>query len=305
MPDQKRILSEFRKAIKFYAKPEVVDLDINFNESFNFQALRLEDVFRINKSVPPNRWSFHRIGIITEGTGEFQTSLYKIPAKRHVLVIVPARVITCSHNWSDDVKGLIVLFNLQFLLQQSFPYKLLQNKKILNSLIKPYVYLSEEEGAYFTGLFEAFLEEQEKQADHWQEFVSLKLVELIIACERVFEANHCLSDQSTSSNIAYAFSYLLEQHFQEQHSVAFYASKLNIHPYYLNAQLKKYTGEGAKETITNRLLIEIKYLLYATDMSVKEIASQLGFSDPNYLSSFFKRIEKVSPQEYRATNSKT
>jgi AraC family transcriptional regulator, transcriptional activator of pobA len=303
MPDPKRILSEFRKAIKFYTRSDVVDLDNNFNEKFDFLALRLEDVFRVNKSVPPNRWSFHRIGMITAGTGEFQTSLYKIPAKRHTLVIVPARVLTSSSKWSDDVQGLIVLFNPQFLLQQSFPYKLLQNKKILTSLIKPYVYLSEEEGKYFSGLFESILKEQKKQNDHWQELASLKLLELIIACERVFEANHCLSEQSISGNIAFEFGYLLEQHFHEHHSVAFYASKLNVHPYYLNAQLKKYTGEAAKETISNRLLIEIKHLLYSTTMSVKEIASKLGFKDPNYLSSFFKRIENVSPQEYRTANS--
>jgi AraC-like DNA-binding protein len=73
-----------------------------------------------------------------------------------------------------------------------------------------------------------------------------------------------------------------------------------MHPNYLNALVKKHTGMSAKESIQNRILLEIKHLLHSTTLPIKEIASQLGFSDPNYFTTFFKRFENRSPGTYRS-----
>ena len=303
MPDTKRILSEFQKAINFYAKSQVVDLDENFNEKFEFHALRLEKVFGVNKRVPPNRWSFHRIGIITQGSGEFQTGIYRFAARKNTLVMVPARVITSSRDWSDDIEGMIALFNLQF-LRKSSPYKFGWNKKILNPYIKPYVYKNDDEANSIITIFETILKEQSENKEHREELIALKAIELIIKCERLFTENNNTDKDSAVHTIVTNFIALLEKHFHEQHSASFYASKLNLHPNYLNALVKKYTNETTKESINNRVLIEIKYLLHSTSLSIKEIANRVGFSDPNYLASFFRRMEKISPVVYRSANSK-
>jgi AraC-like DNA-binding protein len=86
----------------------------------------------------------------------------------------------------------------------------------------------------------------------------------------------------------------------EQRTVSFYADQLNVHPNYLNALIKKHTGKTAKESIQNRLVLEIKYLLHSTNLSIKEISNQLGFNDPNYFTSFFTRFENMSPKNYRS-----
>jgi AraC family transcriptional regulator, transcriptional activator of pobA len=301
MADTKRILGEFRKAISFYAKSQVVDLDAKFSEKFELHVLRLEEVFRVNKSIPPNRWSFHRIGIITEGTGFFQTGIYKFPARKNTLVVVPARLITSSRDWSDDVKGFLVLFNFPFLLRYSFSFKFLQNKKILDPYIKPYIYLNDEQGGNITSMFESMLKEQLEKNPYREELLSLKVIELIIECERLFEEMGNLSDSVATNNVVATFCQLLEQHFSEERSVSFYAEKMNVHPNYLNALVKKHTGETAKETINNRLLVEIKYLLHSTSLSMKEIAHRTGFKDPNYFTTFFRRMEKITPIAYRSS----
>jgi AraC-like DNA-binding protein len=81
----------------------------------------------------------------------------------------------------------------------------------------------------------------------------------------------------------------------------FMRQRLSIHPNYLNSLIKKYTDETAKDAINNRLIIEIKYLLHSTPLSIKEIATRTGFEDPNYLASFFRRKEQISPAAYRST----
>ena len=304
MADTKRILSEFQKAIDFYVKSQVVDLDENFNEKFEVHALQLEKVYRINKRVPPNRWSFNRIGIIMQGSGEFHTGTYRFPARKNTLVIVPARLMTSSRNWSDDVKGMLALFNLQF-LRKSAPYRFRWSKKILNPYIKPYVYLNDAEANSIITIFETILKEQSENNEHREELIALKVIELIIKCERLFTKNNNTDKDVTVHTIVINFTALLEEHFNEHHSVSFYATKLNLHPNYLNAVIKKNNNETAKESINNRVLIEIKYLLLSTSLSIKEIANRVGFPDPNYLASFFKRMEKISPVVYRSANSKS
>jgi AraC-like DNA-binding protein len=52
--------------------------------------------------------------------------------------------------------------------------------------------------------------------------------------------------------------------------------------------------------INNRLVMEIKHLLHSTSLSIKEIAYRTGFGDPNYLTAFFSRMEKISAVRYRS-----
>ena len=106
-------------------------------------------------------------------------------------------------------------------------------------------------------------------------------------------------------NSVIRFTEHLENHFMENHSVNFYANLLNLHPNYLNTLLKKHTGFTAKETIQRRLLLEIKYLLHTTSLSIKEISSRLSFNDPNYLTTFFSKAEKITPLQYRTLVSQS
>jgi AraC family transcriptional regulator, transcriptional activator of pobA len=302
MPDAKRIISEFRKATNVDSGSQVVDLDSKYFERFDFLALRLEDVYRLSRTVRSNRWSFHRIGLITSGTGEFQTGIYKIPARKNTLVIVPARMITSSKGWSSDVKGLLLLFSTASLVKKNFSSQAVHSKKILSPYIKPHVYLNDEQAAKIANILEGILREQALRINYSEEIIALKAFELIIQCERLFADNGNLSTDTSVNEMVTAFSRLLEKNFHEQHSVSFYASRLNIHPNYLNSLIKKYTEETAKEAINNRLIIEIKYLLHATSLPIKEIAARTGFEDPNYLASFFRRKEQMSPAAYRLAN---
>ena len=67
----------------------------------------------------------------------------------------------------------------------------------------------------------------------------------------------------------------------------------------MNHIVKKATGLTAKQTISKRIVIEAKYLLSSTTLSVKEIAYELGFEDANYFISFFKKEQQTTPTQYR------
>jgi AraC family transcriptional activator of pobA len=302
MPDDEFLLSEFKRIIRRKAEENIIDFDNSFIHKFELQVHRFEDVLKdTSRIIPPNRWSYHRIGLLKKGSGEFTTGIHKFKAIKNTLIVVPARVITSSKNWTLDMEGYITLFNMDFFLQNNFSNKYIESKKILHSSIQPYIQLSDTEAKEIADIFETILEERKSESNHKNELIALKIIELLIISERLFDKNQNLETNAPSIDIIKRFLDLLEVNFLAERSVKFYAEKLAMHPNYLNALIKKHTGLTAKESIQNRLLIETKYLLHSTSLSIKEISHQLGFNDPNYFTSFFTRFEKLSPGNYRAS----
>lgn len=238
----------------------------------------------------------------TKGSGDFTTGMYKFKAVKNSLVVIPSRVVSSSRNWSLDLEGYVLLFNLDFFLQNSFPHKLLEDKKILSPFIHPLIELSEAQARRVEKILEIILNEKNGSRVHKNELIAIKIIELIIIAERFFPQKQNFDGNLASIDITKKFIELVEANFLQERSVAFYASQLNVHPNYLNAIIKKTTGYTAKESIQNRLLLETKFLLHSTKLTIKEIANQVGFTDPNYFTVFFKRCENVSPANYRASH---
>ncbi|MGZ5191160.1 MAG: helix-turn-helix domain-containing protein [Flavisolibacter sp.] len=299
--DDEILLSRFRKAIRVHGDENILDLDASLDHKFDFQVFKFEDVLvGTNRMIPPNRWSYHRIGLIKKGSGEFITGIYNYRAPENTLIVVPARLISSSKNWTLDMEGYITVFNTNFFLQNHFLLQHLENKNILTGTIPPYIHLSDKQTTEITDLFETLIKEKQDNKPDKNELIILKLIELLIKTERFFDEQLHFEVTVPAIDILKSFSQLLEIHFIEERTVGFYAEKLNVHPNYLNSLVKKHTGKTAKESIQNRMILEIKYLLHSTNLSIKEISSQLGFNDPNYFTSFFTRYESMSPKNYRS-----
>jgi AraC family transcriptional activator of pobA len=302
MTDDNLILSEIKKAIRKFANEDVVDLDDHFNHKFEFQVFRFEDLLRnTSRNIPPNKWSYYRIGFVKKGSGEFITGIHKYKATKNTLVVIPARVITSSRNWSLDLEGYVIFFNMDFFLQNNFPHQYIESKKILSSSVQPYIHVTDEQAKEVEDIFETILKEQQGNDNHKEELIALKIIELLILSERLFEEELHLETNLPAVDIIKRFIDLLEANFAKERSVGFYAAQLNVHPNYLNSLIKKHTGLTAKESIQNRLLLETKYLLHSTSLSIKEISNQVGFNDPNYFAVFFRRLENMSPGNYRSS----
>ena len=92
---------------------------------------------------------------------------------------------------------------------------------------------------------------------------------------------------------------LVNQYFRQLKNVGEYADKLNITASHLNETIKKSIGKTAKEIITDRLIAESKRLLYFDDISMKEIAVHLDFTEINYFNTFFKKHTGEPPMAFR------
>lgn len=92
-----------------------------------------------------------------------------------------------------------------------------------------------------------------------------------------------------------AFKSALEHHFKTVKSPMAYAGMLNISVPYLNECVKVITGSSVSHHIRNRIVLEAKRLIYHSDKSIKEIASELdGIKD--FASPSEESIEKLVKQ---------
>jgi AraC family transcriptional regulator, transcriptional activator of pobA len=93
---------------------------------------------------------------------------------------------------------------------------------------------------------------------------------------------------------------LIEEHFQTERQLAFYADKLAMTVDRLNDHVKRATGVTAGHLIRQRVLTEAKRQLVFTNQPINEIAYELAFSDPSHFARFFRKHTGTAPHEFRA-----
>lgn len=102
--------------------------------------------------------------------------------------------------------------------------------------------------------------------------------------------------------ITKAFKALLDLNFISNKKPTEYAQALNISTAYLNECVKNTTGHSVSSHIQQRVILEGKRLLYHTDKSVKEIASDLGYEDYPYFSRLFTKVTRMTALTFRSGN---
>lgn len=129
---------------------------------------------------------------------------------------------------------------------------------------------------------------------HLCSFVLLQMADALYGKNR--EEATCVK---RSSEIFRNFKRLLVHHYREQHNIGFYADRLNISTTYLSRIVKEITGHTVCFHISELLCADARKLLECTDLDVKEIADELGFSDQSVFGKFFVRKTGLSPVKFR------
>ena len=104
---------------------------------------------------------------------------------------------------------------------------------------------------------------------------------------------------SRSEELYAQFVREVEQHYQHNSEVRFYAERLNVASGYLAQVTRKQRGLSPKAVIDERILIEAERRLRGTNETVQEIAYALGFSTQANFAKFFKKQKGISPTQFR------
>jgi len=85
------------------------------------------------------------------------------------------------------------------------------------------------------------------------------------------------------------FKLFVETEFKKQPSVNSIAGKLILSENQLFSIVKEFSNLSPKQYLTQRLMLEAQRILFYERPSVKELAYELGFADPDYFSRLFKK----------------
>tara|TARA_B100000809_G_scaffold263795_1_gene317895 strand:+ start:132 stop:968 length:837 start_codon:yes stop_codon:yes gene_type:complete len=133
-----------------------------------------------------------------------------------------------------------------------------------------------------------------------QEMLQMMLKRLIIICTRIYKNQIDINElENKNIDIIREYYFLVEQHFKEKFSVLEYSDLLHKSPKTLSNIFKKLGSKPPLQYIKDRRMLEAKRLLSYTDLQISEIGYQLGFSDIQSFSRFFKREEGIAPKDFK------
>ena len=90
-----------------------------------------------------------------------------------------------------------------------------------------------------------------------------------------------------------------------QPTVAWCAAEFNLSPNYFGDLVKRELHITAQDYLHDKIMSAAKHLLLTTNMTVGEIAEELGFSYPNHFTRMFTRYEGTSPLKFRRVGLRT
>ncbi len=83
------------------------------------------------------------------------------------------------------------------------------------------------------------------------------------------------------------------------HDMAYYAGELAVTPKYLSSVCKSQSGRTATEWIREYVMHDAHRYLTSTDLSIKEVASRLGFTNFSFFCQSVKRFWGATPLQLR------
>lgn len=115
-----------------------------------------------------------------------------------------------------------------------------------------------------------------------------------------FEGHHQPTPSNPKLSKYVAFTLAVETQLTQQHDVRTIAQQLAMTPNSLYGVVKAFSGVSPKDWIANRLMKEAQRKLHYSAPSVKELAYELGFTDPAYFSRLFKKKTGKTVSDYLA-----
>lgn len=240
----------------------------------------------LEKLLKPHKLAYYCFVFLDQGTETYKVDLQDITISDSQMIFGLPNQIFLNPSKSNHSLNYKAAFdeNILALLPNSFPF-------LLNPLNTNTITFTpdakERVKSVFSNLFQLL-----------HASVKPKKTEIILAHLNTLltEFNSAYFGQSNRDSLPnpklskyIAFKLAVETHLTEQHDVHTIADKLAMTTSSLYGVVKEFSGVSPKEWMTNRLMLEAQRKLQYSTLSVKELAYELGFNDPDYFSRLFKK----------------
>ena len=201
--------------------------------------------------------------------------------------------------------GWILLIHPDFLWNTSLA-KSIKNYDFFDYSVNEALFLSEKEENILYQIIENIQQEYHSNIDTFSQNIIISQIETLLNYAERFYQRQFITRKVSNHKILDSLEELLDDYFRNEDlvskglpSVQFFADRLNVSPSYLTGLLKVLIGQSTQQHIHEKLIEKAKEKLSTTQLSVSEIAYELGFEHPQSFSKLFKSKTNVSPQEFR------
>lgn len=104
--------------------------------------------------------------------------------------------------------------------------------------------------------------------------------------------------KSMEDSIGWKIKEYLDNNYASAKNIEEIADRLYISPYYLAHAFKNHTGQPPVDYLIKKRMKKAMELLESGNYKIYEVAELVGYSDPNYFSTAFKKVTGVSPSQY-------
>lgn len=221
--------------------------------------------------------------------------------------IAPQQVVRFEDVLLNGVRGFVLVFHPDFLYGHSLASQI-RTYGYFSYASNEALHLSEREEETILDIFSNISREIDANMDAFSQGLLVSNLELLLKyCDRYYHRQF-LTRKKANSDLLTRLETLLDDYFKKEQliekglpTVHYVADQLNLSPNYLSDMLKAHTGQSTQQHIQNRVIEKAKELLSTTDMSVSEIAYQLGFEHAQSFHRLFRNRTSLSPRGFRAT----
>lgn len=220
----------------------------------------------------------------------------------------PNQVISVeSGNGGQDFSGWILLIHPDFFWNTSLANSI-RHYEFFDYSVNEALFLSAKEELIVKNIINNIKQEYHSNIDKFSQQIIISQIESLLNYSNRFYNRQFITREKNNHQVLERFEKFINDYLNGGESiekglltVQFVAQNLNISPNYLSALLKILTGDNAKQHIQNKILEKTKERLSTTNLTVSEIAYELGFERLQSFSKLFKSKTKLSPIEFRAS----
>jgi AraC-like DNA-binding protein len=255
-------------------------------------------------------FDFYQISVKKGIDGKFKYGQLEYDFDEGIMFfIAPKQIFTIRVNQHSTLKrsGWMLLIHPDFLWNTALA-KTISKYEYFDYSVNEALFLSEKEENTLNEIVENIREEYDSNLDKYSKNIIISHIETLLNYAERFYNRQFITREKANHQILQRLEDLLNEYFGKDDlisrklpTVQYVADALNVSPKYLSGLLKTLTGQGTQQHIHEKLIEKAKEKLSTTNLSISEIAYELGFEHSQSFSKLFKTKTDLSPLEFRAS----
>lgn len=288
-------ISESHQAFGLPAPQHPLISLVHFNESnpFNTEMAPIYDVL-----------SFYKITFITKNSGKLKYGQDYYDFNEGSMLFFAPNQLVGTTEYNSETYCYLLLIHPDLLLGHPLAKKIRQYGYFSYSSNEA-LHLSDKEKAIMLSVYQIMEQELNNGVDEFSQELVIAQIELMLSYVNRFYKRQFITRKVANNDILEKTESILDDYLNQKTlhlgvpTVQYLSDQLHISPGYLSDMLRSLIGKNTKQYIHEKLIEKAKERLTNTELTVSEIAYELGFEHPQSFSKLFKIKTDMSPLEFR------